>query len=69
MNNTNEMQEIFRNTDVLHESFTDSITKAGVNHLHLFNLIRDRQRPPKNRNGIDRIQDISKPSERNLSMD
>ena len=63
------MQESFRNTDVLYESFTDSITKAGVNHLHLFNLIRDRQSPPKNRNGINRIQNISTPSERNLSID
>ena len=63
------MQESFRNTDVLYESFTDSITKAGVNHLHLFNLIRDRQNLLKKWNRIDRIQDISKPSERNLSMD
>ena len=45
------------------------MTMAGANHLHLFNLIRDRQSPPKNRNGIDKIQDISKPSKRNLSMD
>ena len=44
------------------------MTMAGANHLHLFNLIRDRQSPPKNWNGIDKIQD-SKPSERNLSID